>query len=98
MTSPTLDSPMLKRLYEWGVVADVEGRPRRLPSGVTNLAPQAQALMLEALDAVPGGLPATGWVTELDFIWDSFGRQQTSVLVMRDPSGTMLWLAGRDGG
>jgi hypothetical protein len=98
MTSPTLARPLLKRLYEWGVVADVGGRPRRLPAGVTNLAPEAQALMLEALDAVPGGLPATGWVTELDFIWDSFDRQQTSVLVMRDPSGTMLWLAGRDGG
>jgi hypothetical protein len=96
MTSPALASPILKRLYEWGVVADVEGRPRRLPAGVTNLAPQAQALMLEALDAVPGGLPATGWVTELDFIWDSFDRQQTSVLVMRDSSGTRLWLAGRD--
>jgi hypothetical protein len=50
--------------------------------------------MLQALDAVPGGVPATGWVTELDFIWDSFDRQQTSVLVMRDPSGTVLWLAG----
>src|ERR1700685_3728540 len=95
MTSPTLARPMLKRLYEWGVVADVGGRPRRLPAGVTNLAPQAQALMLEALDAVPGGVPATGWVTELDFIWDSFDRQQTSVLVMRDPPGAMLWLAGR---
>ena len=51
--------------------------------------------MLEALNAVPGGVPATGWVTELDFIWDSFDRQQTSVLVMRDPSGTVLWLTGR---
>ena len=27
MTSPILASPVLKRLYEWGVVADVEGRP-----------------------------------------------------------------------
>jgi hypothetical protein len=94
MTSPALDRPLLKRLYEWGVVADVAGRPRLLPAGVTNLAPQAQARMLQALDDVPGGVPATGWVTELDFIWDSFDRQQTSVLVMRDPSGTVLWLAG----
>jgi hypothetical protein len=97
MTSPTLARPLLKRLYEWGVATDVEGRPRLLPAGVTNLAAQAQSLMLAALDAVPGGVPATGWVTELDFIWDSFDRQQTSVLVMRDPSGTMLWLAGRVG-
>jgi hypothetical protein len=98
MTSPASDRPLLKRLYEWGVVADVAGRPRPLPAGVTNLAPQARALMLQALDAVPGGVPATGWVTELDFIWDSFDRQQTSVLVMRDPSGTVLWLARRAGG
>ena len=96
MTSPAPARPLLKRLYEWGVATDVGGRPRLLPRrdqpGAPGPGPHAAAL-----DAVPGGVPATGWVTELDFIWDSFDRQQTSVLVMRDPSGTMLWLAGRVG-
>ena len=57
--SPATARPMLTRLYEWGVVADVRGRPRKLPAGVTNRALQARALMLEALGAVPGGVPAT---------------------------------------
>ncbi len=94
MTSPSSARPLLKRLYEWGVVADVAGRPRPLPAGVTNLAPQARALMLQALDAVPGGVPATGWVTELDVVRNGFDRQQTSVLVMRDASGAVRWLTG----
>jgi hypothetical protein len=51
--------------------------------------------MLEALGAVPGGVPATGWVTELGMVRNGFDRQQTSVLVMRDRSGAVRWLAGR---
>ncbi len=94
MTSPAPARPLLSRLYEWGVVADVRGRPRLLPAGVTNYALQARALMLEALGAVPGGVPATGWVTELDVVRNGFDRQQTSVLVMRDASGAVLWLTG----
>jgi hypothetical protein len=50
--------------------------------------------MLEALGAVPGGVPATGWVTELDVVRNGFDRQQTSVLVMRDAFGAMRWLTG----
>lgn len=50
--------------------------------------------MLEALGAVPGGVPATGWVTELDVMRSGFDRHQTSVLVMRDVSGTVRWLTG----
>jgi hypothetical protein len=94
MTSPATARPMLTRLYEWGVVADVRGRPRKLPAGVTNRALQARALMLEALGAVPGGVPATGWVTELDIARSGFDRQQTSVLVMREASGAVVWLTG----
>lgn len=94
MTSSATARPRLTRLYEWGVVADVRGRPRKLPAGVTNRALQARALMLEALGAVPGGAPATGWVTELDVVRNGFDRQQTSVLVMRDASGVVRWLTG----
>ena len=94
MTAPATGRPVLTHLYEWGVVADVRGRPRLLPAGVTNHALQARALMLEALGAVPGGLPATGWVTEIDVVRDGFDRRQTSVLVMRDASGAVLWLTG----
>jgi hypothetical protein len=61
---------------------------------VTNRALQARALMLEALGAVPGGVPATGWVTELDIAGHGFDRQQTSVLVMREASGAVVWLTG----
>ena len=50
--------------------------------------------MLEALGAVPGGVPATGWVTELDIAVNGFDRQQTSVLVMREASGAVVWLTG----
>ncbi len=94
MTSSATARPSLTRLYEWGVAADVRGRPRKLPAGVTNRALQARALMLEALGAVPGGVPATGWVTELDVVRNGFDRQQTSVLVMRDASGAVRWLTG----
>jgi hypothetical protein len=94
MTSPATARPWLSRLYEWGVVADVRGRPRSLPAGVSSRALQARALMLEALGAVPGGVPATGWVTELDVVRDGFDRRQTSVLVMRDASGVVRWLTG----
>ena len=98
MTSTATARPMLSRLYEWGVVADVRGRPRLLPAGVTNHALQARALMLEALGAVPGGVPATGWVTELDVVRTGFDRHQTSVLVMRNASGEVRWLTGGAGG
>ena len=94
MTSPARARPWLRRLYEWGVVADVRGRPRSLPAGVTSHALEARALMLEALGAVPGGVPVTGWVTELDVVRNGFDRQQTPVLVMRDASGVVRWLTG----
>jgi len=97
MTSTATARPMLTRLYEWGVVADVRGRPRLLPAGVTNHAMQARVLMLEALGAVPEGVPATGWVTELDVVRNGFDRQQTSILVMRDASGAVSWLTGQGG-
>jgi hypothetical protein len=94
MTTPVTARPLLTRLYEWGVAADVRGRPRLLPAGVTSQALQARALMLEALGAVRGGVPATGWVTELDIARNGFDRHQTSVLVMRDASGAVRWLTG----
>ena len=31
MTSPAPARPLLKRLYEWGVVADVQAGPGRCP-------------------------------------------------------------------
>ena len=98
MTSTARTRPVLSRLYEWGVATDVRGRPRLLPAGVTSQALQARALMLEALGAVPGGMPATGWVTEVEVIRNGFDRRQTSVLVMRDASGTVRWLTGEGGG
>jgi hypothetical protein len=39
-------------------------------------------------------VPATGWVTELDIAGHGFDRQQTSVLVMREASGAVVWLTG----
>src|ERR1700727_2533132 len=94
MTSPAPARPMLTRLYEWGVVADVRGRPRKLPAGVTNRALQARALMLEALGAVPGGVPATGWVTELDIAVNGFDRQQTPALGVWGACGAGGWATG----
>ena len=93
MTSHAPARPQLRRLYEWGR----HGRPGPAlhAAGLTSHALQARDLMLEALGAVPGGVPATGWVTELDVVRNGFDRQQTSVLVMRDASGAVRWLTGQ---
>jgi len=81
-------------MYEWGVATDSGGQPRQSPVGVTDGELRARARMLEALGALPDGVPATGWVTVLDFVpsWNTYDRFQTSIVVERDPSGEMQWL------
>jgi DNA-binding XRE family transcriptional regulator len=70
--------------------------PGSHPVGITGSAPGAQARMLEALDAVPAGILARGWVTALALAADrlTYDRLDTLVRVTRDADGTVRWLAG----
>ena len=86
----------MRRMYEWGIATDSGGRPRLSPVGVTDDGPRARMRMLEALGAVPDGVPVTGWVTVLMYVpaENGYDRFQTPVLVVRAPSGDVQWLAG----
>ena len=88
----------MKRLFEWGIATEWGGRTRLSPVGITDDEPNAQTRMLDALGAVPRGVPATGWVTVMDYVAARAGydRFQTPVLVMRDQSGGLQWLVGGD--
>ena len=86
----------MRRMFEWGIATDSGGRLRLSPVGVTDDEPRARARMLEALGAVPEGVPVTGWVTVLMYVpaRNGYDRFQTPVLVARAPSGEEQWLAG----
>lgn len=86
----------MKRMYEWGIATESGGQPKVSPVGVTDDEPRARTRMLEALGAVPGGVPVTGWVTVLVYVssQNSYDRFQTPVLIVRDASGGLEWLAG----
>ena len=88
----------MKRLYEWGIATESGGRTRLSPVGITDDEPNAQTRMLDALGAVPRGVPATGWVTVMDYVAarNDYDRFQTPVLVRRDQSGGLQWLVGGD--
>ncbi len=42
--------------------------PRLSPVGVSDAEPQARARMLEALEEVPPGIPARGWVVAMLYL------------------------------
>ena len=86
----------MKRLYEWAIATESGGRTRLSPVGVTDDEPNARTRMLDALGAVPRGVPATGWVTVVEYVpaRSGYDRFQTPVRVARDKSGALEWLAG----
>ena len=88
----------MKRLFEWGIATESGGRKRLSPVGVTDDEPNARTRMLDALGAVPRGVPATGWVTVVEYVpaRSGYDRFQTPVLVARDKSGSLEWLVGGD--
>ena len=83
-------------MYEWAVAAGMGEDVRVSPVGVTDKAARARARMLEALHAVPGGVPVCGWVTVMDFVplINGYDRYQTPVRAERDPGGVVRWAAG----
>jgi hypothetical protein len=78
-------------MYEWAVAAGLGEDARVSPVGVTDKETRARARMLEALHAVPDGVPACGWVTVMDFVplINGYDRYQTPVRAERDPGGVV---------
>ncbi len=83
-------------MYEWAVATGTGACQHVSPVGVADEEAQAQARMLDALLAVPGGVPACGWVTVMDFVsvLNGYDRYQTPVRAERDPGGAVRWSAG----
>lgn len=73
-------------MYEWAVAAGTGEALRVSPVGVTDDETRARARMLEALGAVPDGVPACGWVTVMDYVplTNGYDRYQTPVHVEGD--------------
>jgi hypothetical protein len=78
-------------MYEWAVAAGMDEEARVSPVGVTDKAARARTRMLEALHAVPDGVPACGWVTVMDFVplINGYDRYHTPVRAERDPGGVV---------
>jgi len=83
-------------MYEWAVSSGTGESTRVSPVGVTDEGPRALTRMLEALHAVPGGVPACGWVTVIDWVSviGGYDRYQSPVQVERDSSGAVRWTGG----
>ncbi len=90
----------MRQLYEWCVLTDAGGERRLSPVGVTDDKPRARAQMLEALHAVPAGVPACGWVTTMLYlpVLCCYDRYNTPIQAERDRHGAVRWvLGGSDG-
>ena len=72
------------------------GQRRLSPVGVTDEEPRARARMLEALDAVPAGIPARGWVTVMRYVpgLNIYDRYHTPIRAEREPGGEVRWIIG----
>jgi hypothetical protein len=66
------------------------------PVGVTDAEPRAQARMLEALAAVPAGVPARGWVVAMLYLplLCRYDRYETRVCAERTATGAVQIVAG----
>jgi hypothetical protein len=84
------------RLFEWGIATERGGQRRLSPVGVTDEEPRARARMLEALDAVPAGIPARGWVTVMRYVpgLNIYDRYHTPIRAERKPGGEVRWIIG----
>jgi hypothetical protein len=84
------------QLYEWCVAAGPRDRARVSPVGLTDAEPRARARMLEALEAVPPGVPARGWVVAVLYVPAERGydRYETRLCAERAGNGTLHVVAG----
>lgn len=81
-------------LYEWGVAELSSGHgPRSV--GVTDQEQRATERMLEALTALPPGVPARGWVTVVSYSPSAgpYLRHESPVQASRDAFGAVHWAA-----
>lgn len=83
------------QLYEWCVATGPRDRPTVSPVGLTDAEPRACARMLEALEAVPAGTPARGWVVAMLYVPGlcSYDRYDLRLRAERTGSGTMRLVA-----
>jgi len=84
------------RLFDWGVATEVAGWRRVAPVGVTDQEQQARERMVEALDAVPAGTAARGWVMAMSYVpsMSGYQRYELTVQAERDTSGAVRLTAG----
>ncbi len=66
---------------------------------MTDAEPQARAQMLAALEAVPPGTPAMGWVIAMLYLPVAYGyeRLETRICAQRAGNGTLHLLTDRSG-
>lgn len=89
----------MKQLYEWCVATGPRDRPTVSPVGLTDAEPRACELMVEALEAVPAGTPARGWVTAMLYlpVLGSYDRYEVRLCAERAGNGAVRLVAcGRD--
>jgi hypothetical protein len=81
-------------LYEWCVATGTGSNQKLSPVGVTDAEPWARAQMLEALEAVPLGTPAMGWVVAMLYLPVVYGyeRLDTRACAQRASNGTLHML------
>jgi hypothetical protein len=85
----------VRRLYDWGVAADVRGGRRVAPVGVSSQEQQACERMVEALRALPAGITARGWVTAMAYAPSVLVYQRYGLILQaeRDASGAVQMIA-----
>jgi hypothetical protein len=86
----------VKQLYEWCVATGPRDRPTVSPVGLTDAEPRACARMVEALEAVPAGTPARGWVTAMLYlpVLGSYDRYELRLSAERAGNGTVRLMPG----
>ena len=86
----------MKQLFEWCVATGPRDRPTVSPVGLTDAEPRACARMVEALEAVPAGTPARGWVTAMLYlpVLGSYDRYELRLSAERAGNGTVRLMLG----
>lgn len=86
----------MRQLYEWCVATGPSDRPTVSPVGLTDAEPRACARMVEALEAVPAGIPARGWVTALFYlpVLCGYDRYELRLCAERAGNGTVRVMPG----
>lgn len=86
----------MRRLYEWCVATGTGEGHKLSPVGLTDAEPRALSRMVEALEEVPAGVPARGWVTAMLYlpVLSCYDRYETRVRAERSQDGTVHLVAG----